>query len=71
MKLLMQLEQETGKESPNCDKLRELLSILSMKEDSLVDLDRGIETKTPTDDLEREIASTLDYQDCIIMWKQD
>lgn len=34
-----------------------------------MDLDRGIENKTPMDDLAREMASVLDYQDHITMWK--
>lgn len=65
-KLLTHLQEEIGKEEPDCDKLRELLSMLSTKEESLVDLDRDIENETPTDDLEREIESALDYQDRII-----
>ncbi|KAL0150932.1 hypothetical protein M9458_053851 [Cirrhinus mrigala] len=68
-KLLTNLEEEIKNEEPDCDKLRELLSMLSVKEESLVDLDRGIENETSTDDLEGEIASALEYQDRIIMWK--
>ncbi|RXN21761.1 mitogen-activated kinase 4-like isoform X2 [Labeo rohita] len=68
-KLLTNLEEEIKNEEPDCDKLRELLSMLSVKEESLVELDRGIENETSTDDLEGEIASALEYQDRIIMWK--
>lgn len=71
MKLLTQLEEEESpvKESPSCDKLKELLSILSMKEDSLMGFNWGIQTETPTDEFEKEIMSALDYQDHITMCK--
>ena len=68
-KLLSRIEEEVSKELPDCDKLREMLSILSAKEDSLTDLDKGIEDETPTDELEAEIASTQDYQEHILLWK--
>lgn len=58
-----------SEEQVDCEKLREMLSVLSTKEEQLVDLDRGIEDETPTDELEAEIASTQDYQDRIITWK--
>ncbi len=41
-KLLTQLEENIGKEEPDCDKLPELLSMLLTKEESLVDLDQSI-----------------------------
>ncbi|KAK0140453.1 hypothetical protein N1851_022575 [Merluccius polli] len=68
-KLLTRMEEEVSEEQPDCEKLREMLSVLSTKEEQLVDLDRGIEYETPTDELEAEIASTQDYQDRIITWK--
>ncbi len=63
------MEEELSEERPDCEKLHEMLSLLSTKEEQLVDLDRGIEDEMPTDELEAEIASTQDYQDRITTWK--
>uniref|UniRef100_A0AAV2LXI6 Uncharacterized protein n=1 Tax=Knipowitschia caucasica TaxID=637954 RepID=A0AAV2LXI6_KNICA len=68
-RLLTRLEDEVGKERPDTDKLREFLAVLSLKEDSLLDLDKGIEDVTPTDDLDTEISSTLDYMGRVLTWK--
>ncbi|KAJ7999845.1 hypothetical protein DPEC_G00198630 [Dallia pectoralis] len=68
-KPLTRIEEEVSKDVPDCDKLREMLSILSTKEESLTDIDKGIEDETPTDELEAEIANTQDYQDHILTWK--
>lgn len=68
-KLLTRIEEEVSKDVPNCEKLREMLSVLSTKEESLTDLDKGIEDETSIDDLEAEIASTQEYQDRILIWK--
>uniref|UniRef100_A0AAV2M8V3 Uncharacterized protein n=1 Tax=Knipowitschia caucasica TaxID=637954 RepID=A0AAV2M8V3_KNICA len=68
-RLLTRLEDEVGKERPDSDKLREFLAVLSSKEDSLLDLDKGIEDVTPTDDLDTEISSTMDYMDRVLTWK--
>ena len=68
-KLLSRIEEEVSKQLPDCDKLREMLSILSTKEESLADLDKGIEDETPMDELEAEVASTQDYQERIVLWK--
>ncbi|XP_054865193.1 uncharacterized protein LOC111581998 [Amphiprion ocellaris] len=42
-KLLTRLEEEVGKERPDTNKILEFLTILSSKEESLLDLDNGIE----------------------------
>lgn len=63
------MEEEVRKDGPDCDKLREMLSVLVIKEGTLADLDNGIEDETPTDELEAEIATTQDYQDRIITLK--
>lgn len=65
-KLLTRLEEEVGKERPDNDKLREFLTILISKEESLTDLDKGIEEEMSTDDLDTEISSTQDYMDVFL-----
>ncbi|KAG7479521.1 hypothetical protein JOB18_027207 [Solea senegalensis] len=68
-KLLTRIDEEVSKEQPECEKLHEMLSVLSTKEEQLVDLNKGIEDETLTDELEAEVASMLDYQDHIITLK--
>lgn len=68
-RLLTRLEEEVEKERPDATKLCELLAVLSSKEESLLDLDKGIEDKTPTDGLDTELANAQDYMDWIITWK--
>ena len=68
-KLLTRIEEEVSKYLPDCDKLREIMSVLSTKEESLMDLDKSIEDGTSTDELETEIANTQDYQDRILTLK--
>ena len=63
------IEEEVSKDNPDCERLREMLSLLSKKEGSLIDLGKGIEGETPTDELEAEIANTQEYQDRILTWK--
>lgn len=46
-----------SKDEPDCDKLREMLSVLLTKEE------------TPMDKLEAEIANTQEYQDRVLTWK--
>nr|XP_023692250.1 uncharacterized protein LOC111856490 [Paramormyrops kingsleyae] len=45
-RLLTRIEEEVSKDQPDCDKLQEALSVLSVKEESLIDLDKGIEDET-------------------------
>ena len=68
-KLLTRIEEEVSKNVPDCDELREMMSVLSTKEESLMDLDKSIEDETSTDELETEIANTQDYQDRILTLK--
>jgi hypothetical protein len=60
---------EITQSNPDTDHLSTLLELLSAKEDSLLDLDRGIEHLTPLDGLEAEIACTEDYKESVIMLK--
>lgn len=46
---------ECGKDEPDCDKLSEMMAVLSTREESFIDLDKGIEDKTEMDDLETEL----------------
>lgn len=68
-KLLTRLEDEVGKESPDMDRLREFLSVLSSKEEILLDLDKRIEDETSIEDLDTEITNSQDYTDRILIWK--
>ncbi|XP_024119392.1 uncharacterized protein LOC112140627 [Oryzias melastigma] len=68
-KLLTRLEEEAGKERPETTKLREFLAVLSSKEDGLMDLVKGIEDETPTDELEAEVTTAQEYMDRILTWK--
>ena len=68
-RILNQIDVEIIQSSPDTDHLSTLLELLSAKEDSLLDLDRGIEQLTPLDGLEAEIACTEDYKERIIMLK--
>lgn len=68
-KLLTRIEKEVSKDEPDSDKLCEILSVLSTKDESLMDLDKSIEDETPMDELEVEITNTQEYQDCILTWK--
>lgn len=43
--------------------------MLSMKEECLINLDKGIEDKTQTGELEVEFGGMLEYQECIIVGK--
>lgn len=56
--LLTRMEDEGRKGFPDCDQLCQLLSVLSTKEESLVDLDKGIEDETPAEELEAEIPNS-------------
>lgn len=56
-------------EDCDCDKLCELLSLLTTKEEQIMKLDGGIEEKSPTEELEAEIESVQEYQGRIIRWK--
>lgn len=68
-KLLTRLEEEINKDNADCEQLRELLSLLSTREESLSELDKHIEDETPTDELEDEVESTQEYKDRIVLWK--
>ncbi|KAE8289493.1 hypothetical protein D5F01_LYC11195 [Larimichthys crocea] len=63
------MEEEVRKDGPDCEKLCEMLSVLAIKEETLTDLDNGIEDETQTDELDAEIATTQNYQDRIITLK--
>ena len=68
-KLMSRLEGETSNEAPDCEALREMLSLLSVKEETLTDLDKGIEEETSDKELEAEVEGAQDYQDRIITLK--
>lgn len=51
--------EEVSKDVTDCDRLCEMLSVLSTKEENL--MDKGIEDETLTDELEAELAQTHDY----------
>ncbi|GAA6095117.1 uncharacterized protein LOC117444998 [Tachysurus ichikawai] len=69
-KLLSHIEEESNRDGTNCEKLHELLSLLSTKEESLSELEKGIEEATPTDELEDEVDMVQEYQDHIVLWKR-
>lgn len=56
-KLLTHLEEEVSNDPPDCEKLCEMLSVLSTKEETLMDLDKGIKNETPLEELEAEVAA--------------
>lgn len=60
---------EITQSNADTDHLSTLLELLSAKEDSLLELDRGIEQLTPLDRLEVEIANTEDYKERVILLK--
>ncbi|CAJ1054995.1 mitogen-activated kinase 4-like isoform X2 [Xyrichtys novacula] len=70
-KLLARMEEETnkGENERDYDSLREMLSLLTIKEGQLTEQDRGIEEKTVTEELDSELESSQEYQDRIISWK--
>ncbi|KAK0137861.1 Pro-Pol polyprotein [Merluccius polli] len=68
-KLLKIIEEETGKDNVSCDRLRELLSMLSSKQHDLLDLNREIETEIPMDELQADLIKSVDYQDNVNLWK--
>lgn len=62
-KLLQSMDTELSQGSPDVARLRELLANLSTKEETLLDLDRGIEQGIDTEDLENEITTTEEYKE--------
>ena len=68
-KLLRVIEEETSQDDVSCDRVRELLSMLSVKEANLLELQKEIEEDIPMDELEADIVKTVDYQDNITLWK--
>lgn len=70
-RILNQIDVEITQSNSDTDHLSTLLELLSTKEDSLFELDRGIEQLTPLDGLEVEIACTEDYKEHVIMLKSD
>lgn len=56
-KLLTRIEEDVSNDEHNCDKLCEMLSVLSTKEESLMDLDKGIKDETLMEGLEEEITA--------------
>ncbi|KAL0168328.1 hypothetical protein M9458_036550, partial [Cirrhinus mrigala] len=66
---LQDIETEVNKEDPVIDRLRELLALLSEKEETLQKLDVGIEEGTDTNDLENEIADVEEYKERVITAK--
>lgn len=69
MRLLWSIEEETSKDDVSCDRVRELLSMLSMKETTLLELDKEFEEEILMDDLEADIVKTVDYHDQLTRWK--
>eukprot|EP00063_Salmo_salar_P041567 XP_014016402.1 PREDICTED: mitogen-activated protein kinase 4-like isoform X2 [Salmo salar] len=68
-RILNQIDVEITQSNSDTDHLSTLLELLSAKEDSLSELDRGIEQLTPLDGLEVEIACMEDYKERVIMLK--
>lgn len=70
-KLLARMEEEASHEEyeRNYDSLREMLSLLTTKEGQLMELDKDIEEKTLTEELDSELEYTQEYQDQIVRWK--
>ena len=65
-KLLQSFNTELNEDNVDVGRLRELLANLSVKEETLLDLDRGIEQGIATDDLEAEITNTEEYKERVI-----
>ncbi|XP_030584685.1 uncharacterized protein LOC115779925 [Archocentrus centrarchus] len=65
-RLLQTMDTELNRDPADVGRLRELLANLSTKEETLRELDQGIEDAIATDDLEAEIASTEDYKERVI-----
>lgn len=65
-RLLQGIDTELSQDSPDVGRLRELMANLSTKEETLMDLDRGIEQQTETEDLENEITTTEEYKERVI-----
>ncbi|KAM9541238.1 polypeptide N-acetylgalactosaminyltransferase 9-like isoform 3-T3 [Salvelinus alpinus] len=68
-RILNQIDVEISQSNPDTDHLSTLLELLLAKENSLFELDGGIEQLTPLDGLEAEIACTEDYKERVIMLK--
>ncbi|KAK0136087.1 hypothetical protein N1851_028020 [Merluccius polli] len=68
-RLLNQIDGEVSKRDPDIGRVREMLAVLSAKEDSLRELDRIAEEQTSLDDVEVEIELAEDYRDRIIGMK--
>ncbi|KAK5869223.1 hypothetical protein PBY51_010171 [Eleginops maclovinus] len=66
-RLINQIDSEMAKPDPDTDHLSTLLEMLSAKEDSLSELDHGIERLTTLDDLETEIEASEEYKERVIM----
>ncbi|RXN14666.1 pao retrotransposon peptidase superfamily [Labeo rohita] len=60
---MQDIETEVNKEDPVIDRLREVSALLSEQEETLLELDVGIEERTDTDDLENEIADVEEYKE--------
>ncbi|KAK0150106.1 hypothetical protein N1851_009131 [Merluccius polli] len=65
-RLLNQIDGEVSKRDPDIGRVREMLAVLSAKEDSLRELDRIAEEHTSLDDVEAEIELAEDYRERIM-----
>ena len=65
-KLLQSFNTELNEDNVDVGRLRELLANLSVKEETLLDLDRVIEQGIATADLVAEITNTEEYKERVI-----
>ena len=68
-RLLRSIEQELGEDDVNCDRLSELLAMLTSKEENLLQMDKEIEEEIPMDELDADVAKSQDYQEGLFLWK--
>lgn len=67
-RLINQIDVELRKEAAQRDfnRVREMLAVLAVKEESLCELDKIVEEHTPLDDVEAETELAEDYRDRVI-----
>lgn len=68
-RLLNQIDVELLKEDKDIDRVRDMLAVLSAKEDSLRELDSIVEKHTSLEDVEAEIELAEEYRDRVIEMK--
>lgn len=68
-RLLNQIDVELSKEDLDVGRVREMLAVLSAKEDSFCELGRAMEEHMALDEVEAEIELSEDYKDRVICMK--